>query len=298
MTASLAQLRARLPELMLTDQRRLSRRADRAASLRDRAARDQAIGELAGDVAAAEQRAEARRASVPVITFPAELPVSQRKAELADAIRDHQVVIIAGETGSGKTTQLPKICLELGRGISGQIGHTQPRRIAARTVADRIAAELKTEPGTVVGYKVRFADTASDNALIKVMTDGILLTEMQRDRQLLRYDTLIIDEAHERSLNIDFILGYLRQLLPRRPDLKVIITSATIDPERFSRHFAPAPGLTRPARRSSRSPAAPTRSRSGTGRSPIRAGIRATGRAPVPLSPGTRCRPSSTPSAS
>ncbi len=135
-------------------------------------------------------------------------------------------------------------------------------------MADRIAAELNTEPGTVVGYKVRFADTASDNTLIKVMTDGILLTEMQRDRQLLRYDTLIIDEAHERSLNIDFILGYLRQLLPRRPDLKVIITSATIDPERFSRHFAPAPA-TRPARRSSRSPAAPTRSRSGTGRSPI-----------------------------
>ena len=242
MTASLAQLRARLPGLMLTDQRRLSRRADRATSLRDRAARDQAVGELAGDVAAAEQRTEARRASVPVITFPAELPVSQRKAELADAIRAHQVVIIAGETGSGKTTQLPKICLELGRGIAGQIGHTQPRRIAARTVADRIAAELKTEPGTVVGYKVRFADTASDNALIKVMTDGILLTEMQRDRQLLRYDTLIIDEAHERSLNIDFILGYLRQLLPRRPDLKVIITSATIDPERFSRHFASGTG--------------------------------------------------------
>ena len=149
-------------------------------------------------------------------------------------------MIIAGETGSGKTTQLPKICLELGRGISGQIGHTQPRRIAARTVADRIAAELKTELGTTVGYKVRFADNSSDNTLIKVMTDGILLTEMQRDRQLRRYDTLIIDEAHERSLNIDFILGYLKQLLPRRPDLKVIITSATIDPERFSDHFGGA----------------------------------------------------------
>ncbi len=229
-------------------------------------------------MAAAEQRTEARRASVPVITFPAELPVSQRKAELADAIRAHQVVIIAGETGSGKTTQLPKICLELGRGIAGQIGHTQPRRIAARTVADRIAAELKTEPGTVVGYKVRFADTASDNTLIKVMTDGILLTEMQRDRQLLRYDTLIIDEAHERSLNIDFILGYLRQLLPRRPDLKVIITSATIDPERFSQHFASGTGPDAAARRSSRSPAAPIRSRSGTGRSPMRAGIELTGR--------------------
>jgi ATP-dependent helicase HrpA len=238
-TASLAQVRARLPALMLADQRRLARRADRALTMRDAAAREQAIGELAAEVAAAEERIEARRAIVPVITYPAELPVSQRKAELAAAIKEHQVVIIAGETGSGKTTQLPKICLELGRGISGQIGHTQPRRIAARTVADRIAAELKTDLGTVVGYKVRFAGTTSDNTLIKVMTDGILLTEMQRDRQLLRYDTLIIDEAHERSLNIDFILGYLKQLLPRRPDLKVIITSATIDPERFARHFAP-----------------------------------------------------------
>ncbi|HEY2079410.1 MAG TPA: ATP-dependent RNA helicase HrpA [Streptosporangiaceae bacterium] len=239
MTASPAQLRARLPALMLADQRRLTRRADRALTMRDAAARERALGQLAADVAAAEQRIEARRGIVPVITYPAELPVSQRKAELAAAIKENQVVIIAGETGSGKTTQLPKICLELGRGINGQIGHTQPRRIAARTVADRIAAELNTELGTVVGYKVRFADTTSDNTLIKVMTDGILLTEMQRDRLLLRYDTLIIDEAHERSLNIDFILGYLRQLLPRRPDLKVIITSATIDPERFARHFAP-----------------------------------------------------------
>ncbi|HKD87356.1 MAG TPA: ATP-dependent RNA helicase HrpA, partial [Streptosporangiaceae bacterium] len=242
MTASLAQLRARLPALMLTDERRLARRADRALTMRDAPAREQALSELAAEIALAEQRLEARRAIVPVITYPGELPVSQRKAELAAAIKEHQVVIIAGETGSGKTTQLPKICLELGRGINGQIGHTQPRRIAARTVADRIAAELKTELGTVVGYKVRFADTTSDNTLIKVMTDGILLTEMQRDRQLLRYDTLIIDEAHERSLNIDFILGYLKQLLPRRPDLKVIITSATIDPERFARHFAPAKG--------------------------------------------------------
>ena len=154
---------------------------------------------------------------MPAISYPAELPVSQRKDEIAAAIRDHQVVIIAGETGSGKTTQLPKICLELGRGIRGQIGHTQPRRIAARTVADRIAAELGTELGGAVGYKVRFTDTSSDSTLIKVMTDGILLTELQRDRELLRYDTLIIDEAHERSLNIDFILGYLKRLLPSRP---------------------------------------------------------------------------------
>ena len=187
--------------------------------------------------AAQAQAQEARRASVPALRYPAELPVSQRKDEIAAAIRDHQVVIVAGETGSGKTTQLPKICLELGRGVTGQIGHTQPRRIAARTVAERIASELGTELGTTVGYKVRFTDTSSDSTLVKVMTDGILLTEMRRDRQLRHYDTLIIDEAHERSLNIDFILGYLKRLLPRRPDLKVIITSATIDPQRFSEHF-------------------------------------------------------------
>jgi ATP-dependent helicase HrpA len=172
------------------------------------------------------------------VAYPPELPVSQRKDEIAAAIRDHQVVVVAGETGSGKTTQLPKICLELGRGAAGQIGHTQPRRIAARTVAERIAEELGSELGTAVGYKVRFTDKSSDGTQIKVMTDGILLAEMQRDRQLRRYDTLIIDEAHERSLNIDFILGYLKRLLPARPDLKVIITSATIDPERFSKHFA------------------------------------------------------------
>jgi ATP-dependent RNA helicase HrpA len=175
------------------------------------------------------------------VAYPPELPVSQRKDEIAAAIRDHQVVVVAGETGSGKTTQLPKICLELGRGAGGQIGHTQPRRIAARTVAERIAEELGTELGTAVGYKIRFTDKSSDGTQVKVMTDGILLAEMQRDRQLRRYDTLIIDEAHERSLNIDFILGYLKRLLPARPDLKVIITSATIDPERFSKHFGDAP---------------------------------------------------------
>jgi ATP-dependent helicase HrpA len=179
-----------------------------------------------------------QRTSLPTISYPPQLPVSQRKDEIAAAIRDNQVVIVAGETGSGKTTQLPKICLELGRGVTGQIGHTQPRRIAARTVAERIADELGTEIGATVGYKVRFTDKSSDGTLVKVMTDGILLAEMQRDRQLRRYDTLIIDEAHERSLNIDFILGYLKRLLPTRPDLKVIITSATIDPERFSKHFA------------------------------------------------------------
>jgi ATP-dependent helicase HrpA len=188
----------------------------------------------------AEQRA-ARRAALPPITYPPELPVSQLKDDIAAAIRDHQVVVIAGETGSGKTTQIPKICLELGRGVTGQIGHTQPRRLAARTVAERIAEELRTPLGEAVGYKVRFTDKSADDTLIKLMTDGILLTELARDRQLRQYDTIIIDEAHERSLNIDFILGCLRQLLPKRPDLKVIITSATIDPERFSQAFNGAP---------------------------------------------------------
>ena len=188
----------------------------------------------------AEARA-ARRAAMPPITYPPELPVSQRRDEIAEAIRDHQVVIIAGETGSGKTTQIPKICLELGRGVTGQIGHTQPRRLAARTVAERIAEELGSPLGETVGYQVRFTDVSADDTLIKLMTDGILLTELARDHQLRRYDTLIIDEAHERSLNIDFILGYLRKLLPERPDLKLIITSATIDPQRFAAAFGGAP---------------------------------------------------------
>ncbi|HEU4336478.1 MAG TPA: ATP-dependent RNA helicase HrpA [Nocardioides sp.] len=181
-------------------------------------------------------------APVVKITYPAELPVSARRDDIAAAIRDHQVVIVAGETGSGKTTQLPKICLELGRGTGranggGLIGHTQPRRIAARSVAERIAEELGTELGDVVGYQVRFTDRTSRASRIKLMTDGILLAELQRDRDLRAYDTIIIDEAHERSLNIDFLLGYLKRLLPRRPDLKVIITSATIDVERFAAHF-------------------------------------------------------------
>jgi len=189
---------------------------------------------------------ERRRGLVPPISYPDELPVSQHRDLLAKAIADHQVVIVAGETGSGKTTQIPKICLELGRGVAGRIGHTQPRRIAARSVASRIADELGGQLGDVVGYQVRFADHTGANTLVKLMTDGVLLAEMQHDRLLSAYDTLIIDEAHERSLNIDFILGYLKRLLPRRPDLKVVITSATIDPERFSRHFAAADGTGAP----------------------------------------------------
>ena len=192
------------------------------------------------------EQIEARKASVPTIRYPDELPVSQRRDDIAEAIRDHQVVIVAGETGSGKTTQLPKICLELGRGVHGMIGHTQPRRIAARSVAERIAEEVGTELGEVVGYQVRFTDRSSKDTLVKLMTDGILLAELQHDRMLSAYDTLIIDEAHERSLNIDFILGYLKQLLPKRPDLKVVITSATIDPERFAQHFAEPDGTPAP----------------------------------------------------
>jgi ATP-dependent helicase HrpA len=212
-----------------------------AAPARRRSRRPGRPGGADNGAAARVAARAARRAAMAPITYPAELPVSQRRDEIAQAIRDHQVVVIAGETGSGKTTQIPKICLELGRGVDGQIGHTQPRRLAARTVAERIAEELGSPLGETVGYQVRFTDVSARDTLVKLMTDGILLNELARDRDLRRYDTLIIDEAHERSLNIDFILGYLRQLLPRRPDLKVIITSATIDPERFAAAFGGAP---------------------------------------------------------
>ncbi|TNY37659.1 ATP-dependent RNA helicase HrpA [Thermomonospora catenispora] len=237
----LGELRQRLPELMVRDRHRLRRRIDGARGLRDEARLAEVIRQITADLERAEARVARRRAAVPPITYPAELPVSQKKDEIAAAIRDHQVVVVAGETGSGKTTQLPKICLELGRGVLGTIGHTQPRRLAARTVADRIAQELDSRLGEIVGYKVRFTDTSGEDTLVKLMTDGILLAEIAGDRLLRAYDTIIIDEAHERSLNIDFLLGYLKEILPRRPDLKVIITSATIDPERFSRHFGDAP---------------------------------------------------------
>ena len=186
------------------------------------------------------EKVQARQKNVPKIRFP-DLPVSARSEEIRQLIEGNQVVIIAGETGSGKTTQLPKICLHLGRGIKGLIGHTQPRRLAARSVASRIASELKSPLGDAVGFKIRFADKVSQQTLIKVMTDGILLAETQTDPDLKKYDTIIIDEAHERSLNIDFLLGYLKQLTLRRPDLKIIITSATIDVESFSKHFNNAP---------------------------------------------------------
>lgn len=184
-----------------------------------------------------------RQAALPKPQYDGTLPVHGRLDDIKTAIQNNQVTIICGETGSGKTTQLPKICLELGRGVAGLIGHTQPRRLAARSVAERIAEELGSPLGEAVGYKVRFNDNTSRDAYVKLMTDGILLAETQTDRYLTAYDTIIIDEAHERSLNIDFLLGYLKQLLPRRPDLKVIITSATIDAERFSKHFNNAPVL-------------------------------------------------------
>ncbi|MFC4948565.1 ATP-dependent RNA helicase HrpA [Pseudonocardia sp. GCM10023141] len=238
-------LAERLPALTLREEHRLSRRLDTARRTRDHVARGRALAGVAAAIDTAELQITARRAAVPAISYPAQLPVSARREDIAAAIRDHQVVIVAGETGSGKTTQIPKICLELGRGVRGLIGHTQPRRIAARTVAARIAEELHTELGDAVGWKVRFTDQVGEKTLVKLMTDGILLAELTGDRMLWQYDTLIIDEAHERSLNIDFILGYLAQLLPRRPDLKVVITSATIDPERFAQHFGtpqqPAP---------------------------------------------------------
>lgn len=239
---ALGDLAPRLAELSLRDAQRLGRRLDGARKIRKPEARSAVFAEIEAEVTRGEARMAERRARVPAITYPEQLPVSQKKDVIADAIRDHQVVIVAGETGSGKTTQIPKICMELGRGVRGMIGHTQPRRIAARTVAERVADELDTPLGEAVGWKVRFTDQVNPDAtFVKLMTDGILLAEIQTDRELRAYDTIIIDEAHERSLNIDFLLGYLAQLLPRRPDLKVVITSATIDPERFSRHFGDAP---------------------------------------------------------
>jgi len=224
------------------DQHRLRRDRDR---LREQKLRgnDVAAAEsaLAGKIAASSAARAARAASVPKIAYPEELPVSANRDEIRRTIERHPVVIVCGETGSGKTTQLPKICLEAGRGIAGAIGHTQPRRIAARAVAARIAEEMGVELGKLVGYKLRFQDHSRPEGLVKLMTDGILLAETQGDRFLDQYDTLIVDEAHERSLNIDFLLGYIKWLLPKRPDLKVVITSATIDPERFSKHFNDAP---------------------------------------------------------
>ncbi|MFF9688169.1 ATP-dependent RNA helicase HrpA [Streptomyces sp. NPDC014623] len=242
MSTSFADLQSQLGQLSLRDAHRLGRRLEGARRIRKPEARQSVLDEISAEAGKAAGRLAGRAARMPALSYPEQLPVSQKKDEILEAIRDHQVVIVAGETGSGKTTQIPKICMELGRGVRGMIGHTQPRRIAARTVAERVADELKTPLGEAVGWKVRFTDQVNPDAtFVKLMTDGILLAEIQTDRQLLAYDTIIIDEAHERSLNIDFLLGYLARLLPERPDLKVVITSATIDPERFAEHFGQAP---------------------------------------------------------
>jgi len=243
---SLTALTESLSHVMLRDQERLSRRvAGLRRRQREKKPIDRGLNEVEREVDKAKQLLAQREALRVTLDYPAELPVVERREDILAAIRDHQVVVVAGETGSGKTTQLPKMCLELGRGRKGLIGHTQPRRLAARSVAGRLAEELSVPLGEQVGYQVRFNDQSSPSTLVKLMTDGILLAETQHDPLLLRYDTLIIDEAHERSLNIDFLLGYLKRLLPKRPDLKVIITSATIDVERFAAHFGspstPAP---------------------------------------------------------
>ncbi len=248
---SIAQLNQSLATCMLSDRHGLRRKIrdvsdlhkvlEKSPDAKASQKADRLLAEIVQKISSSHQKYQARLNALPKPEYELDLPVTARKDEIKTAIAKNQVVIVCGETGSGKTTQLPKICLELGRGVSGLIGHTQPRRIAARSVASRIAQELKSPLGEVVGYKVRFNDKLSESSYVKLMTDGILLAETQGDHFLNAYDTIIIDEAHERSLNIDFLLGYLKQLLPKRPDLKVIVTSATIDADRFSKHFDGAP---------------------------------------------------------
>ena len=239
---ALDQISSQIKDCMARDQPGLQRRARSLAKrLEQKKPIDRSLPGLKEQVEKSVAQKQQRLDKRPGVSYPEQLPVSQKREDIAEQLAQHQVIIVCGETGSGKTTQLPKICLELGRGSAGIIGHTQPRRIAARSVATRVAEELKVPLGQGVGFKVRFSDHSHQEGYIKLMTDGILLAEIQSDPDLRQYDTLIIDEAHERSLNIDFLLGYLSQLLPRRPDLKIIITSATIDPERFSKHFNEAP---------------------------------------------------------
>ena len=238
-TPAIDHLLKNLEQCLLADRHRLRRQLH---ELRKQTPPDEAkLAQWLERFQASVAKVEARKLSVPPMRYDDALPIAAKRDEIKAAIAKHQVVVIAGETGSGKTTQLPKICLELGRGVHGLIGHTQPRRLAARSVATRVAEEIGTPLGELVGYQVRFEDQSKDSTLIKLMTDGILLAETQHDRYLEKYDTIIVDEAHERSLNIDFLLGFLKTLLVRRPDLKLIITSATIDLQRFSEHFGGAP---------------------------------------------------------
>jgi ATP-dependent helicase HrpA len=235
----ISEIKATLEKVRSTERFRLLRQFNNLKKKADNKASD--WEKLRNKIENSIQIRQSRLDNRPDCHFDDELPINQHRENITEALQNNQVVIICGETGSGKTTQLPKLCLALGRGVDGYIGHTQPRRLAAKTVARRIAEELKSDLGSHVGYKIRHQDNSNKDSYIKLMTDGILLAELQQDRYLNQYDTLIIDEAHERSLNIDFILGYLKQLLPKRPDLKVIITSATIDVERFSQHFNNAP---------------------------------------------------------
>ncbi|MDH3354393.1 MAG: DEAD/DEAH box helicase, partial [Chromatiales bacterium] len=238
MQQRIKQLRKQILQCMGSDRFNLSSRLIRIEKrIKEKSSVEPAMGDLEARVVSSIKRHQQRLNAIPVITYPEELPVSGKRVSIAAAIEENQVVVIAGETGSGKTTQIPKICLELGRGITGLIGHTQPRRIAARSVAARLAEELQSPLGEAVGYKIRFNDETSSRSYIKIMTDGILLAELQQDRWLNQYDTIIIDEAHERSLNIDFLLGVLKKLLGKRRDLKVIITSATINTQRFADFF-------------------------------------------------------------
>ncbi|MDY6949481.1 MAG: DEAD/DEAH box helicase, partial [Pseudomonadota bacterium] len=241
-TSALLALRDQLPHTRFADRPRLARELDRLFSRRTPPAQpDGAVDHLRQSIAASVAQVERLKAVPLRLEYDPGLPISAHRDEIARAIQTNQVVVVCGATGSGKTTQLPKICMEAGRGTFGIIGHTQPRRIAARAIANRLAEELQATLGGAVGYQVRFNDRTGPDTRIKLMTDGILLRELENDRLLRRYDTLIIDEAHERSLNIDFLLGVLQRLLPQRPELRVVITSATIDPQRFAEFFGGAP---------------------------------------------------------